>query len=106
MQALSGGVFGAVGSWLEGLVEGTQRLGGGLATVGSAVSVAHAVSMIAAGGPAFEPGSLPDASPGRGHSNPRSSPRSSPQLTPRSPSAPPALRAARPAGAELAARDA
>ena len=44
VQALSGGVFGAVGSWLEGLVEGTQRLGGGLATVGSAVSVAHAVS--------------------------------------------------------------
>ena len=42
MQALSGGVFGSVGSWLEGLVEGTQRLGGGLATVGSAVSVAHA----------------------------------------------------------------
>jgi hypothetical protein len=79
VQALSGGVFGAVGSWLEGLVEGTQRLGGGLATVGSAVSVAHAVRMIAAGGLSFEPGALPAAWPRCDHSNPRSSARAPPR---------------------------
>ena len=75
VQALSGGVFGAVGSWLEGLVEGTQRLGGGLATVGSAVSVAHAVRMIAARGSSFEP----EPSPMRGLAaaiQPRAPPRS------------------------------